>query len=284
MKVIKSPINYNGNKTKIIEKLIDLFPSKISVFVDLFGGSGVVSLNVEAEHYIYNDIVYHVKNILEGISSHDDIDLLVKDLEKIEKEFGLDAHNKENFENFRNIFNEKYFNSWEHLYILMCNSFNSQFRFNNKQQYNSSWGGDRCYFRPVVREKLIDAYNRFRKMDIIFTSHSFEDFDFSNFDKDDFVYLDPPYYGSIGNYNDGKRGFKGWNLELEEKMRELCENLDKQGIRFALSNNLAVNTTLEEWAIKNGFSITYMDLDYNNSNYQKKNKVKDIEVVIRNYK
>lgn len=36
---IKSPLNYNGNKYKIIEELIDLFPKRISVFVDLFGGN-----------------------------------------------------------------------------------------------------------------------------------------------------------------------------------------------------------------------------------------------------
>ncbi|MGL5646909.1 MAG: DNA adenine methylase [Clostridium sp.] len=82
MKVIKSPINYNGNKTKIIEKLIDLFPSKISVLVDLFGGSGVVSLNANAEHHIYNEIIPYISQILEGIKSEEDIDVLVDKLKK----------------------------------------------------------------------------------------------------------------------------------------------------------------------------------------------------------
>ena len=39
-------------------------------------------------------------------------------------------------------------------------------------------------------------------------------FDYIN--KEDFVYIDPPYLITLGSYNDGKRGFNGWN-EKEEK-------------------------------------------------------------------
>ena len=46
-----------GNKKKLINKgLIELFPENISMFVDLFAGSGVVSMNIEASKYIINDI------------------------------------------------------------------------------------------------------------------------------------------------------------------------------------------------------------------------------------
>ncbi len=36
------------------------FPSKISVFADIFGGSGTVLINTKADHYIYNDINNYV--------------------------------------------------------------------------------------------------------------------------------------------------------------------------------------------------------------------------------
>lgn len=46
-----------GNKKKLINKgLIDLFPKYIHTFVDLFAGSAVVGMNVQAVHYIVNDI------------------------------------------------------------------------------------------------------------------------------------------------------------------------------------------------------------------------------------
>ena len=51
-----SPIFYMGNKKKLINKgLIELFPKNISMFVDLFAGSGVVSMNTEASKYIINE-------------------------------------------------------------------------------------------------------------------------------------------------------------------------------------------------------------------------------------
>ena len=54
---IKSPINYVGNKYRLIKQIIPLFPKKISMFVDAFGGSGTVLMNTEADYYIYNDII-----------------------------------------------------------------------------------------------------------------------------------------------------------------------------------------------------------------------------------
>ena len=43
MKYLESPIFYMGNKYKLLKQLIPLFPSKCDTFLDLFGGSGVVS-------------------------------------------------------------------------------------------------------------------------------------------------------------------------------------------------------------------------------------------------
>ena len=37
----------------------------------------------------------------------------------------------------------------------------------------------------------------------------------------DFVYLDPPYLGSDGVYQDGKRGFKGWDKSQEYQLQKL---------------------------------------------------------------
>lgn len=58
MREIKiSPIFYMGNKRRLINKgLIDLFPSNINTFFDLFSGSGIVSMNTNANKYVLNDI------------------------------------------------------------------------------------------------------------------------------------------------------------------------------------------------------------------------------------
>ena len=62
------------------------------------------------------------------------------------------------------------------------------------------------------------------------------DFDFSLLSRGDLVYCDPPYLITTGSYNDGKRGFKDWTLKEERELLALLDDLDRQGILFALSN------------------------------------------------
>ena len=55
-----SPIFYMRNKKKLIKKgLIDLFPKDINVFVEPFGGTGIISMNVAANMFLINDKIFH---------------------------------------------------------------------------------------------------------------------------------------------------------------------------------------------------------------------------------
>lgn len=276
---IKSPINYIGNKYKLISQIIPLFPDNISMFVDVFGGSGTVLINTKAEHYMYNDINPYVSSIFEGLVT-EDTDEIVKKIEDIIAEYSLNKTNKEGFEKLRDDYNAGK-NDWITLYTLMCHSFNHQFRFNNNRQYNSSFGKNRSYFSDRQREDLY-AMKKNISTDIVFSSDSFVDIDYSDFDEYDLLYFDPPYFASVGNYNDGKRGFEGWTEDHEKKLLELLDKLDAQGTRWALSNNLKYdNPFLDKW--KDKYHIHYLNGDYVNCNYHKIDRSKDIEVLITNY-
>lgn len=279
---IKSPINYVGNKYRLIKQIIPLFPKKISMFVDTFGGSGTVLMNTDADYYIYNDINPYVSGIVSGLFStlYDEI---IKQIENIISEYDLSMINKEGFERLRDSYNNGR-KDWITLYTLMCHSFNHQFRFNNKHEYNSSFGKNRSYFSDRQRQNLLALKQRFENKDpIIVSSKNAFDFDFSDFDENDLIYFDPPYFNSVGNYNDGKRGFEGWTAEHEKKLYELLDRLDEQGTRWALSNNLKYNNEfLDAW--KDKYHIHYLSGDYLNCNYHKKDReTKDIEVLITNY-
>lgn len=279
---IKSPINYVGNKYRLIKQIIPLFPKKISMFVDAFGGSGTVLMNTEADYYIYNDINPYVSSIVSGLfsTSYDEI---IKQIENIISEYDLSMINKEGFERLRDSYNNGR-KDWITLYTLMCHSFNHQFRFNNKHEYNSSFGKNRSYFSDRQKQDLLALKHRFENKDpIIVSSKNAFDFDFSDFDENDLIYFDPPYFNSVGNYNDGKRGFEGGTAEHEKKLYELLDGLDEQGTRWALSNNLKYNNEfLDAW--KDKYHIHYLSGDYLNCNYHKKDReTKDIEVLITNY-
>ena len=278
---IKSPINYIGNKYKLISQIIPLFPEKISTFVDMFGGSGTVLINTDAEHYIYNDINPYVEGIFRGLIETD-TQTIIDAIEKIIQEYSLSKTNKDGFEKLRDFYNKEgnKEKDWITLYTLMCHSFNHQFRFNTKHEYNSSFGKNRSYFSE--RQK-IDLCRMKEKMttDIVTMSKSFKDIDYSDFDENDLLYFDPPYLNSVGNYNDGKRGFEGWSEKNERDLLDLLDSLNGK-TRFALSNNLKYeNDLLNKFKAK--YKVYSLRGNYVNCNYHKLDRSKDKEVLITNY-
>lgn len=281
-KYIKSPINYIGNKYKLIEQIVRIFPSKINFFADIFGGSGTVLINTNAQYYLYNDINPYVSSIFDGMINTN-YENIINAIDNIIHEYALSKTNKEGFEQLREDYNNGK-NDWLTLYTLMCYSFNYQFRFNNNHKYNSSFGKNRSCFSSNQRKSILVMQQKIgqKKSEIVIYSKNFMGIDYSDFNGDDLLYFDPPYYNSIGNYNDGKRGFEGWSVEHEKALLSLLDKLNNQGTRFALSNNLKYdNPLLDKW--KNKYHVHYISSNYENCNYHKLDKSRDYEVLITNY-
>lgn len=283
---IKSPFNYIGGKYKILPQLLERFPNKINVFYDVFGGGGSLSLNVKAEHIYYNDIVSYIGDMF-SVLQDESIETSLEKIHRIINTYDLSKNNLEGFNKLREDYN-KGNKSWDMFYMLVCHSFNYQYRFNNKHEYNSSFGKNRSFYSETTEGKFIKFMERLHKLDIVFDNKDFRDIDFSDVNKDDLIYFDPPYLITTGNYNDGKRGFKGWNEDDERDLLSLCDMLDEQGTKFALSNVFECkgksNNILKKWS--NNYNLAYINSDYNNCNYQAKDKSRGntVEVLITNYK
>lgn len=117
--------------------------------------------------------------------------------------------------------------------------------------------------------------------DIVTMSKSFKDIDYSDFDENDLLYFDPPYLNSVGNYNDGKRGFEGWTENNERDLLDLLDSLNGK-TRFALSNNLKYENDLLN-KFKDKYKVYSLSGNYVNCNYHKLDRSKDKEVLIINY-
>ena len=283
-KLIKSPMNYIGGKYKLLPQILPLFPNKISMFYDVFGGGASVSLNVNSEFVYYNDIVPYVSNMFNDLKGKSTEECL-KEIEKVIKKYSLSKTNKEGFLKLREDYNNGD-RSWVNFYMLICHSFNYQFRFNNSQEYNSSFGKNRSEYTITTENKFINFMDKLNSIDISFDCKDFRDIDYSDADENDLVYFDPPYLISCGNYNDGKRGFKGWSEQDDLDLMDLCDKLDEQGTRFAMSNILEhkglKNEKLIEWSKK--YKVYTLDYNYDNCNYQDNNKNNNtVEVLIVNY-
>lgn len=282
--LVKSPLNYIGGKFKLLPQILPFFPNKINMFYDVFGGGGTMSLNVKSEHIYFNDIVPYVSDLFLNIKGETS-DNIVDKIKTIINKYELSKTNKEGFEKLRNDYNNGY-KSWDMFYTLICYSFNNQFRFNNNHNYNSSFGKHKSCFSNITENKIRKSVERLNNIDISFSSIDYLDIDYTDADENDLIYFDPPYLISCGNYNDGKRGFKGWGQSDDLNLMNLCDRLNSQGTRFALSNVLECNgksnDVLKEWCKK--YNIHLLNYSYKNCNYHKNNKDSNtIEVLITNF-
>ena len=280
--LVSSPLNYIGGKFKLLPQILPLFPKEINNFVDMFCGGLNVAANIKAKNVYANDLNDRMIGVLKLIKETP-IDELLSNIYLIINTYKLSNQNKDGFLKLREDYNRE--PNPILLYVLVCYSFNYQFRFNNSLKYNNPFGKNRSQFSETLKKKLIKFNERIAGKSITLSSLCFQDFIRSlDLNDGDMVYCDPPYLITTGSYNDGNRGFKDWTKHEEEALYHTLDTLNKKGINFALSNVLEhkglKNETLIKWAEK--YNIIFLNYDYQNSSYNT-NRSGSVEVLITNY-
>ena len=283
-----------GNKKKLINKgLIDLFPKDINTFYDLFAGSAIVSMNVEANKYFVNDIDCHLYELYGMFKVFSD-DVIIRHIEDRIDEYGLarertkrnEYKDKEKIEQYKAAYMKlrTEYNKYQganvlDFYTLMFYSFSQQFRFNSKGDFNMPCGND-C-FSDKNREYISNGTKFFKRDNVKINNGDFQKLCVEELNKDDFVYLDPPYFNTTATYNENN----GWSEDDENTLYSLCERLNENEIKFGISNVFenknTKNQKLIDWCDKNKWNVytfdkfTYMACGKGNSNAK--------EVFITNY-
>lgn len=284
---IKSPMNYTGGKYKLLPQILPFFPTEINTFVDLFTGGGNIAVNVNANKIIANDNETHVIDIYKAFQNcYDSVEKIITVIESYIAKYNLSIENAEGFNNLRNDYNSNPFKSnyitSTMLYVLICYSFNHQFRFNSKGEFNMPFGKNRSQWNDAMKKNLINFHKVITEKNIIFTNKDFNELKIDKLSSNDFVYCDPPYLITCATYNEKD----GWNENCERKLLELLDKLNSQSVKFALSNVLfskgKTNDILIEWSQK--YNVHHLDYTYQNCNYHTKDKEsKPDEVLITNY-
>ena len=284
---IKSPMNYTGGKYKLLPQILPLFPTEINTFVDLFTGGGNIAVNVNANKIIANDNETHVIDIYKAFQNgYDSVEGIINAIESYIAKYNLSIDNTEGFNKLRNDYNSNPFKSnyitSTVLYVLICYSFNHQFRFNSKGEFNMPFGKNRSQWNDTMKKNLINFHKAITEKNIIFTNKDFNELKIDKLSSNDFVYCDPPYLITCATYNEKD----GWNENSERKLLELLDKLNSQSVKFALSNVLfskgKTTDTLIEWSQK--YNVHHLDYTYQNCNYHTKDKEsKPDEVLITNY-
>lgn len=282
-KYIKSPLNYIGGKYRLLKQILPLFPTGINTFVDLFSGGANVGVNVEAKYHIFNDMNDRINEMFRYFAERTP-DELIKTIKTRIAEYGLSKTNEAAYLQFRKDYNANP-NPLD-LYVLVSYSYNYQFRFNNSMEFNNPFGRNRSQFSKNMESNLRAFVSKLETLNAKFVDGLFTDLDLSNLDEADFVYLDPPYLITTGNYNDGNRGFVNWGEKQELAMYDLMTQLTKQGVRYALSNVVEhkgrINEYLKSFIDQSGAEVHYLDFNYANSSHNTK-RSESVEVLVTNY-
>lgn len=133
------------------------------------------------------------------------------------------------------------------------------------------------WFNDKVLEKMISFSRVLKENDFKFISCNFTEL-LNDIDTDTFVYMDPPYRLTLGSYNDGKRGFLGWDEKSEQELFSFADKLHSKGIRFMISyvaeHKGEINNELIQWIKNNNYDLIELD---------EIKGIKRKEVIILNY-
>ena len=309
--ICKSPINYTGNKYRILPQFIKYFPKNVNKCMDLFTGGATVAINLIANQIIAVDNNPRVINLLEFLKKQDYSKLMNKIDNTIEiyglsnsykngysyyKEYvegnnGLKKYNIEGFSRLRKDYNDLKNKNTDkanlYLYLLMVYAFNNDIRFNSKGKFNLPVG--KTDMNKSNRDKLKKYIDICKVKEIQFVCKDFRKINIEEFNDIEFIYADPPYLITDAVYNEND----GWRKQEEISLLNMLDKLNDKGVKFALSNVLQKrklnikNEILYNWLEQNKekYFINKIDYHYRSSSYNKKNRDGlEEEILITNYK
>lgn len=294
MEFVKGPLNYTGSKWPIIQQLVYKIEraGDTKYFYDVMCGEGTVGTNSGVTYISFNDIQYQVIDVLRWIY-HTSVTEQESAIRDIIGEFDLSRTNEQGYERLKEEYNTLMRSGGtiiQHewlppcLFLLIAHSFSNQIRFNSDGEFNLPFG--RRWFNPSFAFKYRRWRDYIKTKVVHFSSQPFEDYVKSRIreaaaGQDSLFYFDPPYSVGLASYNEML-----WSPEDDKKLLDLLDLLDREGIKWVLSNAYRnkgeENTALIEWVKDRAYYVTLLDHSYEGSNYQR-GSGGTTEVLVANY-
>lgn len=270
----KSPLNYSGSKDVIVPLLIKQLPKHVGTFVDMMGGAFNVGANIAAIDKVYyaeyNKYIYDIIEML----LDDDKEQIVADVESVVKKYKLCKKNKEAYIKLRDAYNVNNKSSL-YLFVLQIYAFQNMIRFNSSQKMNTPVGNNE--YCESIKDRILEFKVKTSTYELI--QGPYYSVEFDTFPEDTVFYFDPPYYITTAEYNDGKRGLEGWDINKELELLNYLSNLNQAGYKFMLSNVVEhkgkEHHVLLDWVQQHGFNL--IELGMTGIKYPRK------EILITNY-
>lgn len=255
----KAFLKWAGGKYDLIERIFALAPDKYDTFIDAFGGSGVVSLNVPLGVAIgYGDTNEALVATWKALQRDP------KEFVKASKHFFNGQYNnsreyyaiRDGFNSdLKDTFPSIQARNWQlGMYFLYLNRhcFNGLCRFNSKGEFNTPFGQ---YKKPYFPEaELLYAGEVSQKMAIL--HGGFEDI-MKHAGKKTVVYCDPPYLPVSDTSDFTAYSAGGFSIDDQKRLVQSIENARDNGATVIVSNN---NVPLAHELYKNASKIETLDV------------------------
>ena len=264
-------VKWVGGKRQLMFELLKNMPKSYNRYFEPFIGGGALFFELQPSNAYISDMNEELINLYNVVKN--DVYELIEELKKHEI-------SKEYFMNIRNIDRTKNYKKWSNIQkasrfiYLNRTCFNGMYRVNSKGEFNVPFGN---YKNPrIIDERnLINCSNLLQKTEIRNTDFS----EILNYVQNgDFVYFDPPYVPLNETSSFTSYTKDGFDIDMQFKLREVCDELDSRGVKFMLSNSDTkfVNELYENYNIKKVFASRQI-----NANPNGRGKI--TEVLVKNY-
>jgi len=298
--IVKPILKWVGGKTQIIDNIIKEFPLEINNYHEIFLGGGSVllallsyvkmgNIKINGKIYAYDinePLIYMYKNIQSNHNElYNEIQLLIEDFNS--------CGNGELNRKPKNIEEAKMLN--ENYYYWIRSEYNksdfdrnsikgsAMFIFLNKtcfrgvfrigpNGFNVPYGN---YKKPeIINKEHLEKVSSLIK-DVVFQCSDFRD-SLKNIEKNDFVYLDPPYAPETNNSFVGYTK-DGFNIQSHNDLFQIIHKLTEKNIKIILSNS---DVDLVHDNFKENYNITSITCKRSINSKNPDAKVK--ELIIKN--
>ncbi|MGI6037281.1 MAG: DNA adenine methylase, partial [Limnochordia bacterium] len=226
-------LKWVGGKRQLLAEIKKHIPEDYTTYYEPFLGGGALLFQLQPRRAVVNDINEELINVYKVIRDH--VEELIADLKRHRNEANyfyeireLDR-DKEKYSRLSRI------QRASRILYLNKTCYNGLFRVNQQGEFNAPFGR---YKNPnIVNEKTLRAVSTyFNNNSITFRCDDFQQ-GVKGIKKGSFVYFDPPYdpVSHSANFTGYDKG--GFDRQQQIRLKLLCDKLDRQGIKFLLSNS-----------------------------------------------
>lgn len=264
-------VKWVGGKRQLMFELLKNMPKSYNRYFEPFIGGGALFFELQPENAYISDMNEELINLYSVV--RDSVYELIADLNKheVSKAYFLEIRNLDRTDEYKNLSNVQ---RASRFIYLNRTCFNGLYRVNSRGQFNVPFGN---YKNP----RIVDE-NNLRNCSELLKNTEIKCADFSEIltkvKKGDFVYLDPPYVPLNETSSFTSYTKDGFDMDMQFKLREVCDELDSMGVMFMLSNSDTkfVNELYSNYEIKKVFASRAV-----NANAEGRGKI--TEVLVRNY-